>query len=112
MTLARNKRKVRKVHTANNIYFFTYERFDPNVYTFTRDYTVVIPVMVLGITLSDHDDMLKGYDDATHEHLDDAGRTFQQVKTVWLPDVRTRPRNVFVTEGETTLTVFGESILT
>ena len=110
--LARGVRKTRKKHTVNTIYFYTHERFDPIVHWVTRDYTVILPVQVIGLSLSDHNKLLQTYDDAAAEHLDDPGRTFQYVKTVWLPHVKTRPRIRYMTEGETALTVFAEDITT
>ena len=112
LILARGQRKTRKKHTTNTIYFYTHRRFDPNVLRVTRDYNVIIPVEIVGTTLSNHDDMIDAYDDATAEHLDDAGRAFHGVRTVWTPHVKTRPRNRFVSEGETYLTVFAETIIT
>lgn len=113
LTLARSVKKTRKKHTANTIYFFTHERFVPVNHWLTRDYTVVVPIMIVGTTLSNHDDMISGYEDATWEHLDDTSdRTFHNIETVWMPDIHTRPRNRFITEGETTLTVFAEDITT
>ena len=112
LTLARSKRKTRIKHTTNTIYFYTHRQFDPDVHWVSRDYVVIVPVEVIGTTLSNHDDMIDAYDDATAEHLDDAGRAFHGVRTVWTPHVKTRPRNRFVSEGETYLTVFAETIIT
>lgn len=104
--------KVRRKHTTNTIYYFRYENKKPKVHAFTRDLQWRVPVLLVGTSWAQLKLVEQGFEDAIHEYLSDAGRTYQHLE-VELGDISVRkPRESWRLFGYVHVWKFGESITT
>lgn len=104
--------KFRKKHSSNTVYFFGSENERPVYHQFHRDLYWRVPVALVGTSWAQVKLVKEGYDDAIHEYLDDAGRTYQHIGSVVRDTSARKPRDRWWFYVVTTMTKFAEDITT